>query len=105
VLVVDEAGMVGSRQMERVFSAAQQAGAKVVLVGDPEQLQAIEAGAAFRALAERHGAAEIGAVRRQREEWQRDATRELATARTGVALERYEAAGMVQGHATHRANA
>jgi len=50
VLVIDEAGMIGSRQMERVLSAAQMAGAKVVLVGDPEQLQAIEAGAAFRAL-------------------------------------------------------
>jgi Ti-type conjugative transfer relaxase TraA len=100
VLVVDEAGMVGSRQMERVLSAAQRAGAKVVLVGDPEQLQAIEAGAAFRALAERHGAAEIGAVRRQREGWQRDATRELATGRTGAALGRYEQAGMVRGHAT-----
>ncbi len=79
VLVVDEAGMIGSRQMERVLSAAQAAGAKVVLVGDPEQLQAIEAGAAFRALAERHGAAEITTVRRQREDWQREATRELAT--------------------------
>ncbi len=100
VLVVDEAGMVGSRQTERVLSAAQQAGAKVVLVGDPEQLQAIEAGAAFRALAERHGAAEIGEVRRQREEWQRDATRELATGRTGAALGRYERAGMVAGHGT-----
>jgi len=100
VLVVDEAGMVGSRQMERVLSAAQQAGAKVVLVGDPEQLQAIEAGAAFRALAERHGAAEIGEVRRQREGWQRDATRELATGRTGGALGRYERAGMVEGHGT-----
>ena len=103
VLVVDEAGMVGSRQMERVLTAAQKAGAKVVLVGDPEQLQAIEAGAAFRALAERHGAAEIGAVRRQREAWQREATRELATGRTGAALERYEQAGMVRGHATQEA--
>ena len=100
VLVVDEAGMVGSRQMERVLTHAREAGAKVVLVGDPEQLQAIEAGAAFRALAERHGAAEIGEVRRQREEWQRDATRELATARTKEALGRYEQAGMVQGHDT-----
>jgi len=100
VLVVDEAGMVGSRQMERVLSAAREAGAKVVLVGDPEQLQAIEAGAAFRALLERHGAAQIGEVRRQREEWQREATRELATGRAGAALGRYEAAGMVQGHQT-----
>lgn len=98
VLVVDEAGMVGSRQMERVLGHAREAGAKVVLVGDPEQLQAIEAGAAFRALAERHGAAEIAEVRRQREGWQRDATRELATARTGEALGRYEQAGMVVGH-------
>ena len=103
VLVVDEAGLVGSRQMARVLSAAEAAGARVVLVGDAEQLQAIEAGAAFRALAERHGAAEIGEVRRQRAEWQRNATRELATARTETALERYEAAGMVQGHATQDA--
>ncbi len=51
--------MVGSRQMERVLSAVRAAGAKVVLVGDPEQLQAIEAGAAFRAVAERVGAVEI----------------------------------------------
>ena len=96
VLVIDEAGMIGSRQMERVLSTAQAAGAKVVLIGDPEQLQAIEAGAAFRVLAERHGAAEITTVRRQHEEWQRDATRELATGRTEQALERYAAAGMVR---------
>jgi Ti-type conjugative transfer relaxase TraA len=96
VLVVDEAGMVGSRQMERLLSHAHEAGAKVVLIGDPEQLQAIEAGAAFRALFERHGAAEITEVRRQREGWQREATRDLATGRTGEALERYNAAGMVQ---------
>jgi Ti-type conjugative transfer relaxase TraA len=100
VLVIDEAGLVGSRQMERVLSHAQAAGAKVVLIGDPEQLQAIEAGAAFRALAERHGAADISEVRRQREAWQRDATRELATERTAEALGRYAAAGMVHAAET-----
>jgi Ti-type conjugative transfer relaxase TraA len=100
VLVVDEAGMLGSRQMERLLSQAQAAGAKVVLVGDPEQLQAIEAGAAFRAIAERVGAVEITEIRRQREAWQQAATRDLATGRTGEALARYEAAGMVMGHAT-----
>jgi Ti-type conjugative transfer relaxase TraA len=104
VLVIDEAGMIGSRQMERVLSAADAAGAKVVLVGDAEQLQAIEAGAAFRALTERHGAAEITEIRRQREDWQREATRELATGRTGAALDRYEAAGMVHGHETREAS-
>src|SRR5215217_3842934 len=100
VLVIDEAGMVGSRQLERVLSHAAEAGAKVVLVGDPQQLQAIEAGAAFRALSERHGAAELTQVRRQHQAWQREATKELATERTAAALARYERAGMVHAHAT-----
>ena len=95
VLVIDEAGMVGTRQLERVMSHAADAGAKVVLVGDPQQLQAIEAGAAFRSIHERHGGAEIGEVRRQRQDWQRDATRDLATGRTGHALEAYRSHGMV----------
>ncbi len=95
VLVVDEAGMIGSRQMERVLSQARDAGAKVVMVGDPEQLQAIEAGAAFRSVIERHGAAEITEIRRQREDWQRDATRALATGRTGEAIHAYDSKGMV----------
>ena len=95
VLVIDEAGMIGTRQMERVLSHAERAGAKVVLVGDAEQLQAIEAGAAFRSLAERHGSAEISEIRRQREDWQRDATKALATGRTGEAVHAYEAHGMV----------
>ena len=95
VLVVDEAGMIGSRQMERVLSQARDAGAKVVMVGDPEQLQAIEAGAAFRSVTERHGAAEITEIRRQREDCQRDATRALATGRTGEAIHAYDGKGMV----------
>ncbi len=95
VLVIDEAGMVGTRQLERVLSHAAEAGAKVVLVGDPQQLQSIEAGAAFRSIHERHGGAEIGEVRRQREDWQRDATRDLANRRTGNALEAYRSHGMV----------
>jgi Ti-type conjugative transfer relaxase TraA len=95
VLVIDEAGMVGTRQLERVLSHAAEAGAKVVLVGDPQQLQAIEAGAAFRSIYERHGGAEIGEVRRQREDWQREATRDLATGRTGHALETYRSHGLV----------
>lgn len=100
VLVIDEAGMIGTRQMERVLGEAERAGAKVVLVGDAEQLQAIEAGAAFRSLAERHGAAEINEVRRQHEDWQRDATRALATGRTGEAIHAYEQHGMVEAAET-----
>jgi Ti-type conjugative transfer relaxase TraA len=100
VLVIDEAGMVGTRQLERVLSHAAEAGAKVVLVGDPQQLQSIEAGAAFRSIFVRHGGAEIGEVRRQREDWQRDATRDLATGRTGDAIHAYDSHGMVHAAPT-----
>ena len=100
VLVIDEAGMVGTRQMERVLSHAADAGAKVVLVGDPQQLQSIEAGAAFRSIHDRHGGAEIGEARRQREDWQRDATRDLATGRTGEAIHAYDSHDMVHSAET-----
>jgi Ti-type conjugative transfer relaxase TraA len=103
VLVIDEAGMVGTRQMERVLSHAADAGAKVVLVGDPQQLQAIEAGAAFRAIHERHGGVEIGEVRRQHDGWQQDATRHLATGRTGLAIQAYDERGMVHSAETREA--
>ncbi|PZU68025.1 Ti-type conjugative transfer relaxase TraA [Sphingobium sp.] len=95
VLVIDEAGMVGTRQMQRVLSHAAEVGARVVLVGDPQQLQSIEAGAAFRALHERHGGVEITEVRRQHEGWQQDATRHLATGRTGEAIGAYAEQNMV----------
>ncbi|TWG49797.1 Ti-type conjugative transfer relaxase TraA [Aminobacter sp. J44] len=102
VLVIDEAGMVGTRQLERVLSHAAEAGAKVVLVGDPQQLQAIEAGAAFRSLHERHGGVEIHEVRRQREDWQRDATRDLASGRTREAIHAYDSLGMVHEAQTRK---
>ncbi|HET7884796.1 MAG TPA: Ti-type conjugative transfer relaxase TraA, partial [Bradyrhizobium sp.] len=100
VLVIDEAGMVGTRQLERVLSHAAEAGAKVVLVGDPKQLQSIEAGAAFRSIQERHGGVEIGEVRRQHEDWQRDATRDLATGRTRDAIHAYDRHGMLHAAPT-----
>ncbi|UVO49484.1 Ti-type conjugative transfer relaxase TraA [Sphingomonas sp. SUN019] len=100
VLVIDEAGMIGTRQMERVIAEAEKRGAKVVLVGDPEQLQAIEAGAAFRSIAERHGSVEITDIRRQQSDWQRTATRHLATGRSADAIEAYRDHGAVHASAT-----
>jgi Ti-type conjugative transfer relaxase TraA len=96
VLVIDEAGMVGSRQLSRVLTEADRAGAKVVLVGDPEQLQPIGPGAAFRAIAERTGFVELGEVRRQREGWQRDASVDFARHRTAVGLQAYDERGGVR---------
>lgn len=95
VLVVDEAGMVGARQLSRVLEAAEKAGAKVVLVGDDKQLAAIEAGAPFRALVERNGAAEITEIRRQKEAWARQASQAFARGKDGVrtGLDAYRAHG------------
>lgn len=89
ILVLDEAGMVGSRQMERIVSEVHDRGAKLVLVGDAEQLQPIEAGAAFRAIAERVGYRELSGIRRQYHEWQREASRDFARGEPGLALELY----------------
>src|SRR3546814_13988717 len=47
LLVIDEAGMIGSRQMERLVSEAEKRGAKAVLVGAAQPTQAVRAGAAY----------------------------------------------------------
>jgi conjugative relaxase-like TrwC/TraI family protein len=73
VLVIDEAGMVGSRKLTRLLEHAQQARAKVVLVGDDRQLAAIDAGGGFRALRLRLGASELTENRRQYQAWEREA--------------------------------
>jgi conjugative relaxase-like TrwC/TraI family protein len=73
VLVVDEAGMVGSRKLSRLLEHAQQAQAKVILVGDDRQLAAIDAGGGFRALRLRLGASELTENRRQHQAWEREA--------------------------------
>ena len=73
VLVVDEAGMVGSRKLTRLLEHAHEAQAKVVLVGDDRQLGAIDAGGGFRALRLRLGASELVENRRQHQAWEREA--------------------------------
>jgi Ti-type conjugative transfer relaxase TraA len=95
VYVIDESGMVSSRQLERVLSRIEDGGAKAVLVGDPGQLQPIEAGAAFRAVAERTGFAQMDTVRRQQEAWQREASVAFGQHRTAEALRAYADRGAV----------
>lgn len=77
VLVVDEAGMVGTRKCDRLIAHAAAADAKVVLVGDERQLAAIEAGGAVAALADRLGASELCEVHRQAHVWDREALDQL----------------------------
>lgn len=100
VLVIDEAGMIGSRQLGRVLKAAEQAGAKVVLLGDDKQLAAIEAGAAFRGVVQHVGAAEITEVRRQKEAWAREAGQQFARGSVETGLAAYAERGHVKVHNT-----
>ncbi|NEJ83181.1 AAA family ATPase, partial [Rhizobium leguminosarum] len=95
VFVIDEGGMVGSRQLARFVDEVKRAGAKLVLVGDHEQLQAIGAGAPFRAIAEAVGHAQLSEVRRQKADWQKRASIDFASHRTAAGLSAYEARGSV----------
>lgn len=103
VVVVDEAGMLGSRQMACILDEVAEAGAKLVLVGDPEQLQAIAAGAAFRAIAERVGFVPMSDIRRQRVLWQQQATQDFAMARTREGLLAYERHDNLHAFPSHEA--
>ncbi len=100
VLVIDEAGMVDSRLLAEVIGFAKQAGAKVALVGDHTQLQPIGAGAAFRAILERIGFSSLTDIRRQKHDWMREASKDLALGRTQEALNAYHEHGFVHHYNT-----
>ncbi|MBO9101824.1 MULTISPECIES: Ti-type conjugative transfer relaxase TraA [unclassified Rhizobium] len=97
VFVMDEAGMVASKQMAGFVDAVVRSGAKIVLVGDPEQLQPIEAGAAFRAIVDRIGYAELETIYRQREDWMRKASLDLARGNVERALAAYNSNARITG--------
>jgi AAA domain/TrwC relaxase len=74
VLVVDEASQLGTADLALVQEAARAAGARLVLVGDTEQLGAVDAGGIFRLLAREVPAAELHEVRRFDAAWEADAS-------------------------------
>jgi Ti-type conjugative transfer relaxase TraA len=94
VVVLDEAGMVDSRRFVELLTIVEKAGAKIVPMGDANQLQAIEAGPAFRLLTNRVEPAILETIVRQQEGWQRDATRLFGSLNTRKALEIYQENGI-----------
>lgn len=91
VLIVDEAGMVGTVQMEKLTRISEDSGAKCVLVGDHHQLQAIAAGAPLRSIGETIGATEMKTIIRQREPWAREVVMNFRDGKAEIALaELYE---------------
>ena len=89
VLVIDEAGMVGTRMLRQLLQVTEKANAKIVLVGDHRQLQAIAAGAPFRAIGERVGCLEMNQITRQRESWARKAVYDFRDGKAADALGQY----------------
>ena len=78
VVVLDEAGMVGTNGMARLLEEAARVNAKVVMVGEARQLQPIEAGGPFASIAKRIGYAALTTIVRQKEEWARTAVHDMA---------------------------
>jgi ATP-dependent exoDNAse (exonuclease V) alpha subunit len=95
VIVVDEAGMVGTRQLANVADLVEQASGKLILVGDDRQLPEIDAGGLFRALATRLPSVELTDNVRQRDEWERSALAQLRNGEVGEAIETYRQRGRV----------
>jgi conjugative relaxase-like TrwC/TraI family protein len=93
VLVVDEAGMVSTRQLAEIVQHVQTADAKLVLVGDPKQLPEIDAGGTFRSLSIRGNPIQLSENRRQPEQWEQHALELLRAGQAGDALTSYHEHG------------
>jgi len=96
VVVIEEVGRVGTRQLLELLRLQAETGCKVVAIGDPQQCGSVEAGAVIallrRALGE--GAIpEIATTLRQRTEAERETTGLFREGRAAEAIERKRADG------------
>lgn len=97
LMVVDEAGMAGTRDLAALVDQATRAGAKVLLVGDHHQLPEVTAGGAFRAALDTldDRVVELTINRRQVNEWERHALNELRSGEVARAFAAYREHGRV----------
>ena len=100
VLVIDEAGMVGTRQLARLVEHASTRGAKVVLVGDPRQLPEIDAGGVLAGLAKTVPVLSLSENRRQSEPWERAALNQFRSGSVEKALAAFDSHGRIERVAT-----
>jgi conjugative relaxase-like TrwC/TraI family protein len=89
VVLVDEASMVGTRQLTQLLSHVQAARGKLILVGDPAQLSEVEAGGLFTALTRTREPLSLTGNQRQVEDWERTALSQLRDGHTDAALHSY----------------
>jgi conjugative relaxase-like TrwC/TraI family protein len=88
VILVDEAGLAGTRNLDTLRDIAQRYGATIRLLGDHRQLSAVESGGALRLLATEVGATELTLLHRFATRAEADATRALRDGDT-AALDYY----------------
>jgi Ti-type conjugative transfer relaxase TraA len=96
VLMVDEAAMIDTKLMAQVTTFANEANAKLILVGDDRQLSSIDRGGMFAVLKDRRGAAELSEVRRQSRNDDRRAAELMAEGNFHDALARYDEKGGIK---------
>jgi conjugative relaxase-like TrwC/TraI family protein len=95
VLVVDEAGMIGTRLLAALATETTRAHAKLICVGDPKQLPEVEAGGLFTALTRRAPTVELVDNRRQQDPVERQVVTALRHGHVGYAVRRLDATGRV----------
>lgn len=95
LLIVDEASLAGTLDLDQLRQQAVDAGAKVLLVGDHRQLTAVDAGGAFGLLAEQGHRSELRSLWRFRHRWEANTSRRLRHGDPDV-LDEYEERGRIQ---------
>ena len=95
LIVLDEAGMVGTRDMVSVLQIAKDAGAKVILLGDTLQQGSVSAGAALRVISKEIGSSRLNEIFRQKDLKQREAVHDFFAGKAAKGLDSYVARGNV----------
>ena len=65
-IIVDEAGMLSTRQAHHILQLSEHHGAKIVFAGDTQQQQPVEAGPGLRLIRDAVGSVRVDRIRRQK---------------------------------------
>lgn len=105
LVIIDEASLAGTLSLDRITELAADAGAKILLVGDYSQLQAVEAAGAFGLLAhDRDDTPELSTVHRFTHEWEKNASLRIRLGNPD-AIDTYQDAGRITGGETEEMTA
>lgn len=102
VLVIDEDGLLGSIDTEKLLNFSDKYGCKIILMGEEKQLSPVAAGPALAIIMEKTGVASIETIRRQRSQMQREMVSAFRVGETDVALQKLETEDGLRFHQTRR---